>query len=347
MAKKIVACVFFVLFLTVLGWGMAGNVVAQSKEAEFYKGKTVDWIVPYKTGGGYDAWARVMQPFIGKITGSTFVVKNMPGAGSLVGTNKLYTADPNGLTIGILNGPGIIQAQLTNVSGVKYDLSKFTWLGRPTSEQRIFCVSPKSKYKTVEAMRQAKEPVKFGAPGLGSSMFMDGALFAEALGIKIDLVTGYETSEEVDLAIIRGELDAASGAFSSKIDTIKNGDMLAAAQFGNVKEPDLAKVPNVMDLPGLNEESKQLLQLMVDLNEAGRPIAAPPGLAPERAKFLEEAIKKTLDNPEFRQIAKKQQMEVIYLSAADLAKLMERSVNLSPDLKKRLTDVLAKYQPKK
>jgi tripartite-type tricarboxylate transporter receptor subunit TctC len=86
---------------------------------------------------------------------------------------------------------------------------------------------------------------------------------------------------------------------------------------------------------------------MVDLNEAGRPIAAPPGLAPERARFLEEAIKKTLDNPEFRQIAKKQQMEVIYLSAADLAKLMERSVNLSPDLKKRLTDVLAKYQPKK
>jgi tripartite-type tricarboxylate transporter receptor subunit TctC len=347
MAKKNMRCFCFVLILTVLAWGMAGKLMAQSKEAEFYKGKTVDWIVPYKTGGGYDAWARVMQPFMGKITGATFVVKNMPGAGSLVGTNKLYTADPNGLTMGILNGPGIIQAQLTNVSGAKYDLMKFTWLGRPTAEQRIFCVSPKSKYKTVEAMRQAKEPLKFGAPGLGSSMFMDDALFAEALGIKIDLITGYETSEEVDLAIIRGELDAASGAFSSKIDAIKNGDMIAAVQFGNVKEPDLAKVPNVMDLPGLSEESKQLLGLMVDLNEAGRPIAAPPGLTPERAKFLEEAIKKTLDDPEFRQIAKKQQMEVIYLSAADLRKLMQRSIDLSPNLKNKLKEVLAKYQPKK
>jgi tripartite-type tricarboxylate transporter receptor subunit TctC len=337
-----------VVILLVLAW--TGGLFAQgtsAKEAEFYKGKTVDWIIPYKTGGGYDAWARAMQPFIGKITGATFVIRNIPGAGSLVGTNKLYTSDPNGLTIGILNGPGIMQAQLTNVQGVMYDLLKFTWLGRPTSEQRIICVSPKSKTKTVEAMKQAKEPVKFGAPGLGSSMFMDAALFAEALGIKIDLITGYETSEEVDLAIIRGELDAASGAFSSKIDVVKNGDMIAAAQFGNAKEADLANVPNVMDLPGLTGEGKQLLQLMVALNEVGRPMAAPPGMAPERAKFLEEVIKKTLEDPEFLQIAKKQQMDVMYLSAADLRKEMEKGVNLAPDVKKQLSEILAKYQPKK
>ena len=149
------------------------------------------------------------------------------------------------------------------------------------------------------------------------------------------------------MAIIRGELDAASGSFSSKIDVVKNGDMIAAAQFGNAKMADLANVPNVMDLPGVTEEGKGLLQLMVALNEVGRPMAAPPGMAPERAKFLEEAIKKTLEDPEFLQIAKKQQMDVMYLSAADLRKEMEKGINLAPDMKKRLSEILAKYQPKK
>ena len=76
-------------------------------------------------------------------------------------------------------------------------------------------------------------------------------------------------------------------------------------------------------------------------------MAAPPGMAPERAKFLEEVIKKTLEDPEFLQIAKKQQMDVMYLSAADLRKEMEKGVNLAPDVKKRLSEILAKYQPKK
>jgi tripartite-type tricarboxylate transporter receptor subunit TctC len=339
-----------VIFVFAVGFALSGETGfawAQSKEAEFFKGKVIDFIVPYKTGGGYDVWARTMAPFLGKVTGATIVIKNMPGAGSLVGTNKLYVSDPNGLTIGILNGPGIVQAQLTEVSGVKFDLLKFTWLGRPTSEQRVVCVGAKSKYKTIDAMRQAKELVKFGAPGLGSSMFMDAALMAEALGIKIDLITGYETSEEVDLAIIRGELDAAAGSFSSKIDMVKNGDMIAMAHFGNVKEADLANVPHLANLPGLSSESKQLIDLMVAMNESGRPIAAPPGLAPERAKFLEEAIKKSLDDPEFVQLAKKQQMEIIYLNGADLRKEIEQGVHLSPALKKKFVDIVGKYQPKK
>jgi tripartite-type tricarboxylate transporter receptor subunit TctC len=128
----------------------AGFVHAQSKEAEFYKGKVIDFIVPYKTGGGYDVWARAMAPFLGKVTGATFVIKNMPGAGSLVGTNRLYVSDPNGLTIGILNGPGIVQAQLTEVSGVKFDLLKFTWLGRQTSEQRVVCVGRSQNTKRLK-----------------------------------------------------------------------------------------------------------------------------------------------------------------------------------------------------
>lgn len=347
MVKKSFVCRFVVTVLLLTLGGREAVYGASSKEADFYKGKVVECIVPYRTGGGYDNWVRAISLFFKKYTGATLVTKNTSGAGGLVGTNKLYTADPNGLTIGILNGPGLMQAQLTEISGVKFDLPKFTWLGRLTSEQKIICVGSKSKYKTIEAMKQSTKLVKFGAPGLGSSMFMEAALVAEAMGIKIDIITGYETSEEVDLAAIRGELDAATGSFSSKIDMVKNGDMVLVAQFGNVKEAELANVPNLGNLLGISSESKQLMELLVALGESGRPMAAPPGANPERIKFLQEALKKIIGDAEFIQIAKKQSMDVIYMSPEELLKVIERGVNLSPSLKNRFKEILAKYQPKK
>ena len=347
MMRKTVGCLIAAMVIALTFGGIHAAREASASEAEFYKGKVLDWIVPYKTGGGYDTWARLMSPFLGKYSGATVVIKNMPGAGSLVGTNKLYISDPNGLTIGILNGPGIMQAQLTEVSGAKYDLMKFVWLGRLTAEQRVMCVGKTAPYKTIADLRKSTKPVKFGAPGLGSSTFMDAALMGEALGIKVDLVTGYDVSEEVDLAVIRGELDASIGSFSSKIDMVKNGDMIAVTHFGNVQMADLAKVPNAADLPDLNADDKAVIELAVALGEVGRPVAAPPGVKPERAKFLEEALQKTLEDPEFMEIAKKQQMEIIYLSADQLKKEVEKGVNLSPALKKRFVEIMAKYQPKK
>jgi tripartite-type tricarboxylate transporter receptor subunit TctC len=350
MFKKTSGCIGFVVLvaLLVLSLGERESALAgATKEADFYKGKVIDCIVPYRTGGGYDNWVRALSLFFTKYTGATLVTKNMPGAGGLVGTNKLYTSDTNGLTIGILNGPGLMQAQLTGIGGVKFDLLKFTWLGRLTSEQKVICVGSKSKFKTLEAMKQSARPIKFGAPGLGSSMFMEAALAAEALGLKIDLVTGYETSEEVDLAVIRGELDAATGSFSSKIDTVKNGDMALVAQFGDVKETDLTNVPNLGNLPGMSSEGKQLIELLVALGGSGRFMAGPPRANPERMKVLEEALKKTLEDPGFIQLAKKQQMDIIYLPPGGLLRIIEKGVYLSPGLKGKLQEILARYQPKK
>lgn len=324
-----------------------GGEAAGSKETEFYKGKVIEFIVPYKTGGGYDAWARLIAPYLEKYTGATVVVKNIPGAGSLTGTNQLYAAEPNGLTIGILNGPGTMQAQLTNAEGVKFDLLKFTWLGRVTAEPRVIVVGPKAKYKTIEAMREAKEPVKFGAPGLGSSMFMDAALLGEALGIKMDIITGYETSEEVDLAVIRGELDAAAGSYPSKAAMVKTGDLIPVLQYGKEKIADLPNVPLLAELGGISDEGKKLIDIVVALGEIGRPIAAPPGVPPERAKFLEEALKKSLEDPGLIEMAKKQEQEVAYMSAEETRQLVDKGANLSPELKQKLQEILGRYQPAK
>ena len=313
------------------------------KAAEFYRGKAIECIVPYKTGGGYDAWVRSLAPFFKKYTGATLVIKNVPGAGSLIGTNKLYVADPNGLTIGILNGPGALQAQLTGISGVKYDLTKFTWIARLTMEQRVICVGAKSKYKTIEAMRKATRPIKFGASGIGSPTFLDLALLGEALGIKAEIITGYETMNEVDVAVLRGEIDAALGSYSSKFPLLQSGDMIAVAQYGGVKMVELKNVPDVTTLPGLTDEGRQLISLVVTLLKIGRPLAAPPNMSPARAKFLEEAVKKSLEDPGFVAMAQKQGMEIFFLPGSEEKKLIEAGLTISPSLKRRVIEIMAKY----
>jgi len=318
-----------------------------AKEAEFYKGKTLTFVVPYATGGGYDAWARLLAPYLTKHTGATVVVSNQPGAGGLTATNQLYATEPNGLTIGIINGPGTLQSQLSGAAGVKYDLLKFTYIGRVTTDYRLLAVGKNGKYKTIEAMRQATDKVKLGAPGVGSDIFAESALLAEALGIKLNLIAGYDTSEEVDLAVVRGELDGATGSYASKVAMIQSGDLIPILQYGKRKIADLPNVPTLTDLPGISDEGKQIIKTILALREIGRPIVAPPGVPAARAAFLEQALKKALDEPELKELAKKQKMEIIYMDATELRQVVKDGLDLPPEQIKRLQDILAKYRPAK
>ncbi len=340
--KSIMRQITVTLVLLVMAMGSVAHGAGSA--ADFYKGKVIECVVPYATGGGYDAWVRALSPFFKKYSGATLVIKNVPGAGSLIGTDKLYISDPNGLTIGIINGPGTMQAQLTDVKGAKFDLVKFTWLARLTAEQRMFVAGVKSKFKTIESMINSATPVKFGAPGLGSSNFYEAVLITEALGIPIDMVTGYGTSNEVAIAIVRGELDAATGSYSSVIGPVQNGDMVGIAQYGDLNMPDIAKVPYVKNLPIKAKDGKQLLDIVFSLNDVGRAMVAPPGMPADRTKFLEDVLKKCLDDPKFRAIAKKQQMEVVYLTGAQAKQIAQKGLAITPALKQKLKDVAAKYQ---
>ena len=119
----------------------APSAMAQTG-ADFYKGKTVTYIVATSPGGGYDLYGRLVAEFMQKyLPGSTFVVKNLPGAGHLVGTNTIYASKPDGLTIGTFN-TGLIYNQLIGLDGVKFDLNKMSWIGKAASDPRVFTVHP-------------------------------------------------------------------------------------------------------------------------------------------------------------------------------------------------------------
>jgi len=315
---------------------------APRKEKDFFENKVITFIVGYKTGGGYDAWARIVSPGIKAYTGANIVIKNMPGAGSLLATNKIFVSDPNGLTIGIINGPGAMQSQMTEIRGAKFDLLKFTWLGRLTSEQRVICVGSKSKYKSIEDMRTASAPIKFGASGIGSPTYLDVSLIGQALNIKSEIITGYDTGNEVNLAVIRGELDATAASFSSAYSFIRNKDLIPVLQYGDVDMNALKGIPNMMDLPGVDNQGRELLDLVLSFLTVGRSIVAPPGLSSQRAAFLTEALKQSLEDKNFRKAAQKRKMEVLYLPPKAIREIVEKGLQVSPDLKQSVMKIMGR-----
>ena len=148
---------------------MAASPVSAQTGADFYKGKTVTYIASTSPGGGYDLYGRLVAEFMQKhLPGSTFVIKNVPGAGHLVGANTIYASKPDGLTIGIFN-TGLIYNQVLGAPGVKFDLGKMSWVGKAASDPRVITIATQSPIKSFKDLQASKETVNFAVGGIGSA----------------------------------------------------------------------------------------------------------------------------------------------------------------------------------
>ena len=333
--------VFLALFLLVPGGGNA--LAALAPEAAFYKGKVLVLIVPYSPGGGYDAYARMIAPYLEKNTGSTVVVQNVPGGGTLVGTLQMYRAKPDGLTMSIVQLSALItRALLGDTLG--FDLEKFSWLARVASENRLITAGAKSGFKTVEDMKKFGKPIKFSAAGVLSSDFNHIALFAEALGLNIKLITAYEGSSEQDLAVIRGDVEGTVGSYTSKLKFLKSGDMVPIVQFASARHKEMANIPLGTELPGLSANGQVLMAFINQQAAFDRVFAAPPGIPPARLKFLREAVMRSLSNPELMAIAEKQRRPLDPVDFSIVAQAVRKDMQMSPQAKDLIKKSIYKYK---
>ena len=142
-----------VLLVVVISLTLLFAGVAMGKP--FYDGKVIKIIVTSKPGGGYDFYARLMAKYMQKhLPGSTFIVKNMPGAGDVIGTNAIYFAKPDSLTLGTFNR-GVGMTQVAGVKGARFNFAEFSWLGSPTSEVTGFIVH--NSFKDLDAVLKAEK----------------------------------------------------------------------------------------------------------------------------------------------------------------------------------------------
>ncbi len=333
-------------FLIVLLWTF--NAQAQTA---FYQGKTIRLVAGTPAGSVYDLYARLVAQFIPKhIPGApNVIVQNMPGVASMVAANYIYSvAKPDGLTIGAIQ-PALYFDQLVGRKEVQFDWQKFTWIGNTTVSHHLLYMRSDTPYKTIEDIRKASTPPKCGAEGTASSAYYLPKLLEETIGAKFNIVTGYNSGTDVDLAVERGEVHCRAftiAAFFSREPFHtwrKKGFVRVIVQTGKKRNANLPEVPTLhelMDQHKTSDSARRLATVILAANEIGRPIIGTPAIPAERVKILREAFMKTMNDPELLDDAKKKKLDLDPVSGEELESLGKEIVAQPPEVIERMKKLL-------
>ena len=301
------------------------TVRAAAPDLGFYKGKVLNYIVATKPGGGYDAYARLIGKYMQKyLPGSTVVIKNVPGAGHIIGANETFLSKPDGLTMGTFN-TGLIYSQLIGQAGLRFDLTKFSWVGKANSELRVLVMGVKTPFKTIKDVLESKEPIKMPSSGVGSQDYNETLILAEALPANFKAMPGY-AGREGEMAIMRGEVQGTIASYTGILGFIKAKECRVLLQFGAKKHRDLPDVIHANEM-NLSPKGRSLVNLISNIVELGRLTAAPPGTNPARLEALREAYKKAVNDPDLIKEAEKIGLDLDADFGEDVAKLMKDAIN--------------------
>lgn len=331
---------------------MSGSRAAA--QAPFYQGKTIRVIVGTVPGVLYDQWARLIANNMGKhIPGKPgFIVQNMPGAGHMIAANYLYTvAKPDGLTLIGSVIPSLYFNQLIGRKEVQFEWSKFTWIGSPVRGDHQIYMRADAPYKTLEDIRNAKEPPRCGATGTGTSEYYLPKLFEETLGLKFRMVVGYPGGSEIDLAVERGELHCRAFTIEAFFGREpfhswrKKGFVRNLIQTGRKRDPRMPGVPTIyelMDEYKTPEQARRLASVVLAAGTLGRPMLGPPGIPAERVKILREAFQKTMKDPEFLAEVRQRKYELDPVSGEELEALVKEVMAQPREVVERLKKILGR-----
>lgn len=310
----------------VLALGLGSGAALGQSGAEFFDGKTVNYIVATDPGGGYDTNGRLVAEFMQKyLPGSIFVVRNMPGAGQLIGTNFVYASKPDGLTIGTFN-TGLIYSQLIGDKGVRFDLSKMSWIGKVASDPRVIVVSEQSGIGSFEDLMARGEPVKFATCGVGCASMLESTMLINALDMPVQLVTGYNGNDD-QLAMRRGEVQGIIGSRSSFEQFVAQGYGRFIAQIGGSQ----TDVPQLSSLVS-GDTAERAVALVASQGTISRLTAAPAGIPEDRLAALRDAYAKAVSDPEFLAKAAALKLPIDPLVGEDVSKAVAGALDQTPEM---------------
>jgi tripartite-type tricarboxylate transporter receptor subunit TctC len=339
MGRTSALAVFVALILHAIGQNASGG-------APFYEGKSIRIIVGTAPGGGYDTYTRVIARHFSKfIPGNpTIVVDNMPGAGGLIAANHMFkVAKPDGLTIGHFVGGQFLQ-QLLARPGIEFDAHKFEYIGVPAQDDFVFGLAKNTGIASVEQWLAAKTMVKFGAIATGDGTYDVPKVAEFALGLPIQIVSGYKGTAPIRLAFESGEVGGLSNSWQSFRSTwrkeLDRNDLAIILQISAKPHADLPKVPLAINV-AKSDESRKLLQAVAQAHGAAvRPYLMPPGTPKDRVEILRKAFVEVVKDPELLADAAKANLEIKPGSGEELERNVRDLLRLDAALVARLKDIL-------
>lgn len=309
------------LFFLSLGTGA-------SAAKPFYEGKTMVLIVPTNPGGGYDFYGRTIAKLMQEeLAGSTFIVKNMPGAGNIIGINALYQSKPNGLTISIMN-PGLISAQLVGLRGIKFDLKKLSYLGA-TGESPYALIVSSAKFKNLADVEKV-DPFKIACAGIGTLSYVIPMMAKEMKILEHSkIMLGYRGAQ-AELAMMQGNIDGQWGSWAALKSFVQEGHGFPA-MFVKGKPQDYQQTASIEDVV-TDRKFASLIDFMDTMSATLlRCFVGPPNLPPDRLQTLRQAFKNVTQSEKYKKIMQKAGRPGGYISAERQRKLVMDSLKIPPD----------------
>ena len=311
--------------------------------AAFYKGKTIDLLIGFSAGGGYDAYARLVARFMGDhVPGNPKIVpRNMPGAGSRTAAGVVYNTAPRDGTAMATADQSLPLVQALGETAMQFDVGKLVWIGNPGADNNTVVTWHTSKVKTVEDAKLHEETIGASSPTSAQYAHVMNAI----LGTKFRIIMGYPGTNEQNLAMERGELGGRgsqtwAGWKALRPDWIRDGKLNILAQIGLNKASDLPDTPLLVDL-GRTDEDRVALKLLSAPVDMGRPLFVAPGVPPERVAALREAFAATMKDPAFLDAAAKQRLDIDPVSGETLQRLVADILAAPRPVAERLAKILA------
>ncbi|MGE5539410.1 MAG: Bug family tripartite tricarboxylate transporter substrate binding protein [Gemmatimonas sp.] len=310
---------------------LSGPVAAQ----EFYAGKAINVYIGFGSGGGYDLYSRLAARHLGNhIPGNPRLVpQNMPGAGGLKVVNFMFNIPPKDGTALAMPSDGLVLEQVLEgaAAGLEYDAAKLNWVGRIASSTTIYVTWHTSPTKTFEDARRRETAL--GSSGAGITVYMPKALNRLA-GTQFKLITGYQGSNEVLLAMERGEVEGAYSLYSDfkarKGDWLKDGKVNVLFFIGGERIADYPDVPLASDT-GRTQDDRDILRLL-SAGDIGRALFTTPGVPTDRVAVLRRAFAAMLADPAFKADADKAKLDLDPMAGEDLQKVVVEMVQFPKHL---------------
>jgi tripartite-type tricarboxylate transporter receptor subunit TctC len=317
--------------------------------AAFYQGKQISIVVGFPPGGGFDLYARLLARHIGRhIPGEpSTVIRNMPGAGSLVSVNYLYNRAPaDGTLFGTFAG-SMALAPIVGDKNALFDSRKLSWLGSMDQETSIIYIWATTRVKSAADI--LTNEITIGTSSSIGTSYAFPTAENSLLGTRFKIVTGYAGSSDVMIAIERGEVQGMSMSLSTlktvRPQWLEKKQINIILQETTRRHPDLPDVPTVLDL-AKTEDTRRMIDLIYGAQIMGRPFAAPPGVPLDRIRAVRQAFDATMKDTVFLAGAHDLRMEIDPVNAADIQRYIARMYEMPQDLAARAMEAQGRLRAK-
>jgi len=334
------------LIAAIVGITLVTGVTFTAAAADFYKGKTITFVVGFSAGGGFDTYTRLIARHISKhIPGNPgIVVQNRTGAGSLIAANYIYNrAKRDGTVIGNWIG-GLLLREILGDKAIKFEGRKFNWVGVPTPDSSVCAFTKASGIKNVADWYASKRPIKIGATAPGSSTDDPPKLLKVATGLPIKVVEGYGGTAKIRLAAESGEVDGGCWAWQSIKVTwrkgIESGNVIPVLQLSQKSHPELKHIP-LAHKYAKTADGRALLKVINDAHSAAvRPYSMPPGVPQDRVRIIQKAFMDTMKDPAMLKEANKSKLEITPIDGVATGKVLASLYKMDSAMVSRLKEIL-------